>query len=349
MGLAVNLWIAANNSTGWGVDFNQFYSASRLAGTGQLYNWDALRKLEAEHGQEVRTGRVPIVSFAEKLVGWMPYDAAHIVWLAASTLALAIFALFWPGMNRAMMLTALCWSLPAALLLVLGQDTPFWLMSVALGLWLLDRGHPRLAGIAFSFCICKYHLAVGIPILLVAQKRWSTLLAGAAAGAVWIAVSFAIEGPSWPRHYLAMIGQPLFSPAPERMPNLRGIAHWLPWPAAGELILAAGVVLLVWFICRNRSDLGAAGAIAVAAGLVLAHHGYANDCALLIPLLALTIQRNTTPLWLKVWAIVLLTPAPTLLIVTVKPFLGQFLLVGFVLAALAMERPSAGPEVYHTT
>ena len=341
VGLALNLWIAANNSDGWGVDFNQFYSASRLAGTGQLYNWDALRTLEAEHGKEVRTGRIPVVSFAEKLVGWMPYHIAHIVWLVASATALILFALLWPQMNRTMMLTALCWSMPAALLLILGQDTPFWLLGVALGLWLLERGHPRLAGVAFSLCICKYHLAVGIPILLIAQKRWSTLLAGAAAGALWIAASFAIEGPSWPRHYLAMITQPLFSPAPERMPNLRGIAHWLPWPAAAELILAAAVAVLVWSICRTGSNLGAAGAIAVAAGLVLAHHGYANDCALLIPLLALTIQRPAAPMWLKLWAIVLLTPAPTLLIVTVKPFAGQILLVGFVLAALAMERFSA--------
>jgi hypothetical protein len=337
LGLALNLWIAANNSDGWGVDFNQFYSASRLAGTGQLYNWDALRTLEAEHGKEVRTGRLPVVSFAEKLVGWMPYDAAHIVWLAASGLALILFALLWPRMNRTMMLSALCWSMPAALLLILGQDTPFWLMSVALGLWLLERGHPRLAGIALSLTICKYHLAVGIPILLVAQKRWSTLAAGAAACAAWLATSFAIEGASWPRHYLAMITQPLFSPAPERMPNLRGMAHWLPWPAVGEAVLAVGVILLVWSICRMSSDLGAAGAIAVAGGLVLAHHGYANDCALLIPLLALTIQRAAAPRWLKLWAIVLLTPAPTLLIATARPLAGQILLVGFVIAALARE------------
>jgi hypothetical protein len=334
--LALHLWIAANNSSGWGVDFNQFYSASRLAGTGQLYNWDELRRIEAEHGQEVRTGRIPVVSFAEKSVGWLPYDVAHLVWLVACAAALLLFALLWPQMNRTMMLTALCWSMPAALLLILGQDTPFWLLSMALGLWLLERGHPRLAGVAFSLCICKYHLAVGLPILLVAQKRWSTIVAGAAAGAVWIAASFAIEGPEWPRHYLAMVTQPLFSPAPERMPNLRGIAHWLPASQVLELILAAAVVVLVFLICRRSTNIGAAGAIAVAAGLVLAHHGYANDCALLIPLLALTIQQTATPWWLKLWAIVLLTPAPTLLIATQKPMAGQFLLVGFVLASLVM-------------
>ncbi len=342
VGLALNLWIAANNNDGWGVDFNQFYSASHLAGTGQLYNWDALRQLEAQHGKEVRTGRLPIVSFAEKLVSWMPYDIAHVVWLGLCVAALVAFAFLWPGMNRTMMMTSLCWSMPAALLLILGQDTPFWLMSAALGFWLLERDRPHLAGVAFSLCICKYHLAIGIPILLIAQKRWSTIAAGAAAGAVWIAASFAIEGPSWPQHYLAMITQPLFSPAPERMPNLRGIAFWFPAHAAVEAVLAVAVVILVWSISRTSPGLGAAGAVALSAGLVLAHHGYANDCALMIPLLALAIQRPESPKWLKMWAILLLTPAPTLLLSTNKPFAGQFLLAGFVLVALVMERSFRG-------
>ena len=35
-GLAVNLWLAAMNAKGFGADFNQFYCASRLAGTGHL-------------------------------------------------------------------------------------------------------------------------------------------------------------------------------------------------------------------------------------------------------------------------------------------------------------------------
>ncbi|HWC97767.1 MAG TPA: glycosyltransferase 87 family protein [Candidatus Sulfopaludibacter sp.] len=337
VGLAFNLWFASNNGTAWGVDFNQFYAASHLAGTGDLYNWDKLRKAEAENGPEVPTGRVPLVSFVEKSVTWLPYAAAHMVWLALSAAALLAFALLWPGMDRSMMLTALCWSIPASLLLILGQDTPFWLLSVALGLLLLERKHPVLAGVAFSFCICKYHLAVGIPIFLVAQKRWSTLAAGAAAGAAWLAASFAIEGPSWPRLYLAAITDARFSPAPERMPNLRGIASWLPAPRLAEALLAAVVVVLVFLICRKCSNVGEAGAIATAAGLILAHHGYANDCTLLVPLVALIIARQNWPFWIKFWALVQLTPIPTLLIATPRPLIGQFLIVGLVVAAMARE------------
>jgi hypothetical protein len=47
LGLAFNIWMTMLNTTGWGVDYNQFCAASRLAGTGHLYDWDALRKIEA--------------------------------------------------------------------------------------------------------------------------------------------------------------------------------------------------------------------------------------------------------------------------------------------------------------
>jgi hypothetical protein len=348
-GLALYIWIAANG-TGFGVDFNQFYSASRLAGTGRLYDWDALRKIEAEHGPPVHTGRLPVVAFGVKLVGWMPYHTAHAVWVAGSIVALLVFNLVWPGLNRPLTAIAVCWSAPAAALLGLGQDTPFWLMFAAIGLLCLSRGRPCLAGAVFALCICKYHLAIGIPILLVAQKRWNALLAGAAAVAFLLGASFWIEGPTWPRSYLAQFADPLFSPAPQRMANLLGIAWWLPWPGAVEIVLAIAVACLLWIFLRRTTDLGLAGAGAAAAGLLLARHGYAGDCALLIPLLVLTVQRPAVPVWLQCWAVLLLTPVPFMLVVLVqhRQFYGQLLIVGFVVAALLheclVERPAHDPS-----
>ena len=342
LGLAFNIWIAAKNASGWGVDFNQFYSASRLAGTGQLYNFEELRKLEAGRGPEMPTGRLPVVMYGVKLISWMPYPVSHAVWLLASVVALVFCALLWPGASRLMMMAALAWSMPATLLLLYGQDTPFWLMAMAGGLLLIERGKPRLAGMVFALCLCKFHLALGIPILLAAQRRWSALVSAAAAGAALLAACFAIEGPSWPARYMDGFRMPSFSPAAYRMPNLHGIAYWLPWPAAVEAILAIGVIVLLWSICRNTPHLGVAGAAAAAAGLLLGGHAYANDCALLVPLLAFTIQRHGVAKWLKVWAVLLLTPAPILLLVTDKPFTGQILIVGFVVAALvciSAERP----------
>ena len=134
LGLAFNIGFAVLERAGWGIDFNQFYSSARLAGTGHLYDWEALRKIEAENGTGVPTGRLPVVAYGYKLLAWLPYPVAHWIWLVMSLAALAVFALAWPGVPRQWMFAALVWSVPAALLLLYGQDTPFWLMFFAAGL-----------------------------------------------------------------------------------------------------------------------------------------------------------------------------------------------------------------------
>jgi hypothetical protein len=340
LGAALNFLMAVNNSTGWGEDFNQFYSASQLAGTGQLYNWDALRKLEDRNGTEVPTARLPVVIFGAKIVGWLPYPVARLVWLAASLVALVIFAVAWPGADRSMMAVAIAWSMPAGLLLVLGQDTPFWLMLTAVGLFLLRRDMPRLAGAVFALGICKFHLSLGILILMLAQKRWSALVSAFAAGAALVASCFLIEGARWPVGYLEILRRPEFSPATYKMPSLNGIANWFAWPVTIEIVLSIAVIGLLWAVCRHTADLGLTGAAAASAGLILAHHCYANDCALLIPLLVFIALRPEFPRWLKMAAVLLFTPAPVFLLTTNKPFAGQILIVGFVVCALAAMIPT---------
>ena len=338
LGLAFNIWLAVLNRSGWGVDFNQFYAASRLAGTGHLYDWDALRKIEAEHGFEVPTGRLPVVLYGHKILGSLPYPVARYIWMAGSVAALMVFAAAWPGARRLFMLVALAWSMPATLGLLFGQDVPFWLMFFTAGLVLMGRKRPWSAGVAFSLCLCKFHLALGIPVMLAAQKRWKTLIAGAIAVSALMASCFLIEGPGWLLKYAKFSQMPAFSPAPQRMPTLYGLASWLPWPAAAEMTGAVAIVLLLWAACRGGADLGMSGAAAAACGLLLGHHAYAGDCALLIPLSVLTIQRPGVPPWLRVWAVVLLSSAPVLLLVLQRPLLGQVSIVGFVVAAIIVCR-----------
>ena len=165
---------------------------------------------------------------------------------------------------------------------------------------------------AFALAICKYHLLLGIAVLLLAQKRWSTIATACATGGALLAACFLIEGPSWPAGYLETLRRPELSPAVYRMPSLGGVAYWFPWAVAVEIALAAAVVWLLWIVCRRTSDLGLASAAATAAGLILSHHCYANDCALLLPLLVFTILRPEFQRWLKMTAVVLFTPAPCL-------------------------------------
>ena len=174
--------------------------------------------------------------------------------------------------------------------------------------------------------------------MLAAQKRWRTLIAGAIAVAALMACCFLIEGWDWPFQYAKISHMPEFSPAPQRMPTIYGIATWLPWPAAAEVAGAVAIVLLLWAACRAGADVGMAGAAAAACGLLLGHHAYAGDCALLIPLLVLTIERQGAPLWLKAWAVLLLSPVPVLLLVSQRPLLGQVSVVAFVVAAMVAGR-----------
>ena len=328
--LTLNIWIAVQNRAAYGVDFNQFYSASRLVGTGQLYKWEALRKLEAENGVEVRTGRLPVVIYGYKLLGYFPYSTARIIWTAGGIAALMIFALAWPGASRSIMTTALACSIPATLAVLFGQDIPLWLMFFAIALLMLERKKPWVAGMVFSLCICKFHLSLGIPVMLVAQKRWKTLIGGGVAFVVLISACFLIEGSSWPLAYKEMVQVTQFSPAYESMPNLRGLTAGLPWPGVSEAILATVLLLLLWLQCRENEDVSITGATAMAAGLTVAHHGLVADSVLLIPLTVLTITKQGTPSWLKAWAIVLLSPLTMWLILAQRSHIWQLLIVGFV-------------------
>ena len=113
-----------------------------------------------------------------------------------------------------------------------------------------------------------------------------------------------------------------------------GVSHFITQRVTGSAL----IVLLLWAACQSSTDLGMAGAAAAACGLLLGHHAYAGDCALLIPLSVMTLQRQSAPPWLKAWAVLLLSPAPTLLLVSQKPLLGQVLIAAFVITAVIAGR-----------
>jgi hypothetical protein len=46
------------------------------------------------------------------------------------------------------------------------------------------------------------------------------------------------------------------------------------------------------------------------------------------------MQRQGVPPWLRIWAILMLSPVPVLLLVSQRPLLGQMLIAVFVVTAL---------------
>jgi len=74
--------------------------------------------------------------------------------------------------------------------------------------------------------------------------------------------------------------------------------------------------------CRGGTDLGTCGAAAAACGLLLGHHAYAGDCALLDSTFGPDHPAAGGPLWPKAWAVLMLSPAPVMLLISQRPFPG---------------------------
>src|SRR5579885_3668473 len=267
-GVAFCAVLAARSPTAWDVDFNQFYSAGKLVGTGRLYDWDAIRRLELQHrATAVPFGRIPFFAFVFQLFSALPYGVARGLWFGVEVAALAGFALLWPMAGRARMAVAICWSVPALMCLTFGQDSVLFLFFVALGMALLED-HEFLAGVALSGCIAKPHLALLLPVLLAARGKWKALAGGLAGGLTALLISLLVEGKEWPLRLLALARAPEFDPAADRMPTLKGMLSLTGGGVAVQIAVTLGVVAACWYL-SSRLPLPAAAALALAGGLLI--------------------------------------------------------------------------------
>ncbi|MEK7753646.1 MAG: glycosyltransferase family 87 protein [Acidobacteriota bacterium] len=332
-GVSFFLW-AVLDSESRDVDFNQFYAAGKLAGASRLYNWPAIRELElAHHNKAVPFGRLPAYAGVLKLLTYLEHERARVVWLAANTICLIAFAFLWPFQCRTGVLAALCWSCPAAMLLAFGQDTAIFLFFAAASVWLLQRRQQFRAGVVLSLCAIKFHLAIALPVFLLAQRRWLVVLGGFVGVVAILGASFAVEGPQWPIELLALSQTPEFSPAAARMPNLHGLTHGLPWAPVLEWALAFSCLLALYLISA-RADLTVAAAAALAAGLLVSHHAYVYDAVLLLPAVLWILESDSPPL-MRAWALLLCGPVPFFALLTERWWrLGQLVTNGFSIAFL---------------
>ena len=348
-GLVMNclMVLVIGKSDTWHVDFNQFYSAGKLVGSGRLYNWESIRALELENtSTAVPFGRIPAFAAAFKPLSALPYPLALSLWLCVGVAALAGFVFLWPFSLRAWACVAICWSAPVGVCLLLGQDSTLFLFFAALGLRLLMREHDFWAGVVFSACLAKPHLALLLPVFLVARAKWTAILGGVAGVSVSLAVSFVAEGRQWPHRLITLALIPEFDPAAERMPNLRGLLSFLGGGIAAEVGFGLVVVAAIWFLSR-RHPLPTVGALVLAGGLLLSHHTYVYDALLLLPSLLLPFQIPCLDSMRK-WAIILLSPTPYLFLtaqalssswttpVGLLVFLAHMAITGYTLTLLAV-------------
>jgi len=292
-----------------GGDFTEFYAAGKLAGSGQMYDWERVQQVERLYGNiEVPFGRVPFYAILFKPIAALPHVWGRGVWMLINALALGAFAMLWPVARRDWLAMSLCWSVPAALLLSTGQDTALFLAFAALGFRLLEADREIAAGLVFSLCAAKFHLALGIPVYLLARGKWNTITAAGAGGLMQFGISGAVEGWDWLLRLLGLARISEFSPAVPKMPNLYGLTHWLPFGLGVEALLTVAVLVAVWVIAR-RSTPAAGATAAVIGGLLVSHHAYVYDALLLLPALALAWELML-PEPARYWVLLLWTPIP---------------------------------------
>jgi len=210
-----------------GVDFINYWSSSALAWqgrAGEIYDWDRYYKfVEAVVGAPIMLFHYsysPAVLILTLPFAALPYVPALAVWLLSSWYAFyRALRLALPG--EASLLLAL--AAPVVFLNALGGQNGFWTAALmGAGLCLLQRA-PAFAGILFGLLLYKPHLAILIPVALIAGRQWRAFAAAAATVVILLAAS------------VLAFGTELWSAYFDRVSALRvlvlengyGTAHWM--------------------------------------------------------------------------------------------------------------------------
>jgi Glycosyltransferase family 87 len=311
-GLVVNALVLgpyALRSTSMGLnDFRMIYAGGKLAGTGLLYDPEAVMGVQREACQcasrDVVYNRPPYYALLLKPLALLSFRAANAIWIIAGFAALFAFAALWPG-ARWLTWVACGWSLPAFAAIAGGQDVTLLLPLVALALLWQGRGREGAAGTALALCAFKFNLFMFVPVLVLAQKRWRMLAGAAACLGVLTILSCAVSGWDWPVHYVQYLFANGNNSGELAMPNLHGLLLGVPFAGDIELGVIAATAVAAWMAMR-RCSFERGLALALAAGVVLNHHSFLADTVLFLP--ALLLMARDSRGWVRKVAYVSLLP-----------------------------------------
>jgi Glycosyltransferase family 87/WD40-like Beta Propeller Repeat len=203
----------------WGkliTDFPNYYMSARLAhegfDTAREYEWVWFEREKDHRAVDIRViGLLPITPFSTlamwPLTGLSPLAAKH-AWILAN-LALLI-PLGWllrsiTGLSyrRIALVFALCFPLHRNLLF--GQFYIVLLLLIVGACWAYQRGLHALAGALVAIAAACKIFPVVLFVFFLRRGSWRALIAGAATGAVALAVSVAVFGWNLHRTYLHQI------------------------------------------------------------------------------------------------------------------------------------------------
>ena len=344
-------------------DFVNVFAAGRLTLDGDpaaAYDWPLHKAAEERavgHAFANYYGwhYPPTFLFVAAALAMLPYVVALVIWLTAT---LAVYAATLTGIlgGRAGVFVAL--GFPAAIWNITAGQNGFLTATLIGGtLGLLER-RPALAGICLGLLSYKPQFGLLFPIVLIADRRWLTLVTAALVAAVLAALSwFAFGAATWAAfvHAMPMTSRIVLGEGGaefERLQSLFGFvrAHSggeaLAWivQATGALATAAGLVAL-W---RSRAAYELKAAALAAGALVATPYAYIYDCVILAVavafLLRLALKRG-----FAASEIIALPLAGALILAFpyVKTQVG--LAAALIVIALVAQRALTATSLHHTT
>lgn len=302
------LWHVFAEATGHvGSDFQAFWGAGRLIMAGQ--SWSAY-DVVAEQGAQAasHTGHfVPFVNpppylFLAAPLAMMPYGAAWLAWaLGGWAVWFAVCRRLLPGQSLILL------SCPAAYLAACHAQNGFvtgaLLVGGVMALSRADRRGDRIAGALFGALVIKPHLALLVPLWLIAGRRWGALGAMAVSTVLLCLLALIVFGPqtwaAWPHSFpvsAALIehgGRAFFL----RMATPYALIRVLVGAnaaLAGQIVIMLAMATMVWRETRRDGVNAATGALMLAATAMASPYLFSYDLPFLVqPVLWLVTTART--------------------------------------------------------
>ena len=294
-----------------GADFIRIWAGAALASQGPaalVYQADKLKQVETAVLGGDFTYRLPwhyppSFLWLMRPIASLPYLVALAVWLFIPLIAfLALLYRIYP--DRLTIWLALA-SIATAQNLFYGQGA--FLVGFLLGgglLWLDDS--PLLAGLFWGLLAnYKPHLALLIPLALLAERRWRALGAFAGASAALILVSAWVLGPdAWLAFWRDLPGARLElgeASLWDRMPTVFAAVRLGggggPLALAVQLLTALAAAVGVYWVWRGPASLPLRAAVLVLGTLLLTPYAFNYDLTLLLLPLAWVAKEGLEPPW----------------------------------------------------
>ena len=320
-------------------DFAHFYIGGLLYGTPAIHSAQANQQKQIELTGVIMANsyfiRPTFYGFLLKPLSWLPYYPAYLVFQTVSVMCLIFFLrTFAPGRHDLLILAAM--TPPLIANFVLGQDVMLLVGILTATILLARRGADFAAGLILTLCAIKFHLFLFLPAAVLLHRRFRIFCGGLAGGLILFVMGLGSGGFVVYPMLLNLLRNPINSPIPSIMPNLRGFVFAIAGDNTALLVslsvVVAGVVL---FLAWRAETFEHAVAYCLIGGVLVNFHAYMQDCLLFLVALALLPRTRELKTAIAFLTIAIL-PFPYIALYAGPPYSALFDLLPLIALAAAV-------------